>query len=452
MQSLRSSLYDGNLDRWQGIVDLVARMSGACAGLIMRLVDDDIEVLVSSDTPGNPYKAGDREHFSDSGLYCEKVIEKQQLLHVYDARASDVWRDNPDIKLGMVSYLGLPIKLPDGRAFGTICLLDNVANAFSADIFDLITRVRDVIEDQLLMCAQSLQLERYRSMFDSIDEGFCILEPVYDQRGSVRDFRFLEVNPGFKRLVGRDDLDGALLSVSPELCSTGLTTYAQVLQSGTPQHVECELEGTSRCVESYAFNTGDPNEHQLGLILNDVTERKRLQAELSLKQKDQAIRRAYSDVIAAVTGERLVIVHREELESELAGGGWRDYELRFPSELSQARDAVRSHFGDLREVDDLVLAFSEGATNMLKHAGGGKYELRRSHGRAEVTLRDQGPGIDFGSLPRATLVAGFSTMRTLGVGFTIMMEMSDRMLLCTDEDGTVVVLQRFLTSEIAYTH
>ena len=38
---------------------------------------------------------------------------------------------NPDIKLGMISYLGVPISWPDGEIFGTICVLDRQSNGYS---------------------------------------------------------------------------------------------------------------------------------------------------------------------------------------------------------------------------------------------------------------------------------------------------------------------------------
>lgn len=36
--------------------------------------------------------------------------------------------------------------------------------------------------------------ERYRTLFDSIDEGFCIIEMLFDDTGKAIDYRFLEIN------------------------------------------------------------------------------------------------------------------------------------------------------------------------------------------------------------------------------------------------------------------
>ena len=137
------------LKRWQSIVDIIAELIGVPAALIMRLLESDIEVFVSSKSPGNPYHPGDREHFLGSGLYCETVIKTNNKLIVPDALSDEKWKSNPDIKLNMISYLGFPILLPDGKPFGTICVLDNKENAYCETYEDLIKRFREMIQSEL---------------------------------------------------------------------------------------------------------------------------------------------------------------------------------------------------------------------------------------------------------------------------------------------------------------
>lgn len=164
-----------------------------------------------------------------------------------------------------------------------------------------------------------------------------------------------------------------------------------------------------------------------------------------LAERDRLIRAAYSDVIAAITGGRLVILDREELESTLISGGvW--HELRDASQLREARSQITLELGDVPAADNLVLAFSEAATNTLKHAGGGTYRVARSGDDVQIILSDTGPGIDFRHLPRATLTAGWSGAQSLGMGFTLMLELSDRLLLHTDSRGTTLVIEKDVTT------
>lgn len=170
----------------------------------------------------------------------------------------------------------------------------------------------------------------------------------------------------------------------------------------------------------------------------------RAQALRALEEKDRAIRQAYTDVIDAVTGGRLIILGTDELNEVLKGAGGVEYELREPAELSVARRRLREALGDLPRLQDIVLAFSEAATNMLKHADGGTYRIDVDRHRVRMVLSDKGPGIDFRDLPKATLLPGFSTKQTLGMGFSVMMDLMDRLLLCTDATGTTLVLEKDL--------
>ena len=93
------------LNKWQKIVDIMADLIDIPAALIMRLVESDIEVFVSSRSDGNPYHPGDHEHFLGSGLYCETVINTNDKLLIPCALTDEKWKNNPDIKLNMIQYV-----------------------------------------------------------------------------------------------------------------------------------------------------------------------------------------------------------------------------------------------------------------------------------------------------------------------------------------------------------
>jgi transcriptional regulator with GAF, ATPase, and Fis domain len=144
-----SNLTGALLGKWQNVVDILAEMLTVPAGLIMRCQGDEIEVLVASASPGNPYHPGEKELLPRSGLYCETVIKTRQMLLVPNALEDEKWRNNPDIKLGMISYLGYPIFLPQGEVFGTICVLDIKGNTYSEAYKKLLLQFKELIEAHL---------------------------------------------------------------------------------------------------------------------------------------------------------------------------------------------------------------------------------------------------------------------------------------------------------------
>lgn len=159
------------LDQWQSIVDVMAELAEIPAGLIMRIDKQDIEVFLASQVNGNPYYPGDREHLVGSGLYCETVIKTKQPLLVADALADPKWKNNPDVKLNMISYLGFPIFLPDNTPFGTICVLDIKANSYSPTIRKLIERFRDLIQTNLeLLYMNEVLGDKNRRLSEYLDE------------------------------------------------------------------------------------------------------------------------------------------------------------------------------------------------------------------------------------------------------------------------------------------
>ena len=162
---------DSIIQKWQTIVDTMAEIFKVPAGLIKQIREDDIVVFVSSQSEENPYQAGDKEHLVGSGLYCEYVINKKSKLLVPDARVDDNWKNNPDMRLDMISYLGFPIMLPDGRAFGTICVLDSKANAYNNTYEKLVMQFRDLTQWhlELLYMNQSLG-EKNKRLSDYISE------------------------------------------------------------------------------------------------------------------------------------------------------------------------------------------------------------------------------------------------------------------------------------------
>ena len=159
------------INKWQIIVDIMAELIGVPAALIMRLLESDIEVFVLSQSDDNPYHLKDHEHFLGSGLYCETVIRTNEKLLIPNALADEKWINNPDIKLDMISYLGFPLLLPDGKPFGTICVLDNKANSYSQTYEKLIENFRDIIQSQLALVYMNTILgEKNKSLSDYLAE------------------------------------------------------------------------------------------------------------------------------------------------------------------------------------------------------------------------------------------------------------------------------------------
>jgi hypothetical protein len=124
----------------------------------MKVEPPNIRVFVRSESKGNPYERDERASLN-TGLYCETVMKTRQLLLVPDALADQEWNANPDIKLGMISYMGVPVAWPNGEIFGTICVLDGRRNEYSALYKKFLFQCREMLQADLKSLQASAELE-----------------------------------------------------------------------------------------------------------------------------------------------------------------------------------------------------------------------------------------------------------------------------------------------------
>ena len=168
--------------KWQEVANLLAELVNIPVALIMISDLEYMQVLISSQTENNPYKAGDKEKWH--GLYCQTVIKSQNELLVPNALKDPLWDKNPDIKLGMVAYLGYPINFPNGEQLGTICVLDTKENPFSELKKNTILKFRKIIEDDLIF------LSNFEKIKSEISDNIGQIEEIKNKNKSNQNLLF----------------------------------------------------------------------------------------------------------------------------------------------------------------------------------------------------------------------------------------------------------------------
>jgi PAS domain S-box-containing protein len=145
--------------------------------------------------------------------------------------------------------------------------------------------IRDITERKQAEAAVREGMEKYRTLFDSIDEGFCVFEMLYDKAGRPVDFRFVEVNPAFERHTGLTQASGrTILEMVPHLEAEWFEIYGRVASTGEPARFVRYGEGLQRWFDVYAFRLGNPENRRVAAIFTDVTERKQTEDALRASQ------------------------------------------------------------------------------------------------------------------------------------------------------------------------
>jgi PAS domain S-box-containing protein len=140
---------------------------------------------------------------------------------------------------------------------------------------------RDITERQHAEQALRDSEARYRTLFESIDEGFCVIEPVYDATGEVSEFRYVEANPAFTTQSGGSEVVGKTIrDVFPDEPQEWIDTYAAVLTTGEPRRFERTLVTYGRVLNLYAFRIEESAQQRVAVLFQDITARKQAEAAL----------------------------------------------------------------------------------------------------------------------------------------------------------------------------
>ena len=121
---------------------------------------------------------------------------------------------------------------------------------------------------------------RHRNLFENMADGYALQEAIYDDNGYPQDYRYLEVNPAFERVLGqpRSKIIGKKLSeLFPQVEPQWLDAFHQVAGNGKPVRLEQFDSRFDRHFELTATSSGPG---LVAVFFSDITERRRAEREL----------------------------------------------------------------------------------------------------------------------------------------------------------------------------
>jgi PAS domain S-box-containing protein len=164
---------------------------------------------------------------------------------------------------------------------------------------------RDVTSERELEAALRSREERYRTLFESMDEGFGILELIFDGDRCV-DCRFVEVNPAFERHTGlRDPVGRTAGELFPIQDDRWLEMYGQVAMTGEPVRVRDEATGIGRTLDAYCFRVGDAEQRRVAVLVKDVTREVDAEREREAILERERLARSAAEAFLAVMSHEL---------------------------------------------------------------------------------------------------------------------------------------------------
>lgn len=136
---------------------------------------------------------------------------------------------------------------------------------------------------------------RYRTLFETIESGFCIVEVDVAAHGGRADYRVMEANPAFFRQTGFEAaiIGYWLRAAVPELEEHWYESYAHVARTGEARRFEEGSTVLGRWFDVFAFRVGEPDDGRVAILFNDISARRN--AENALRELNDTLERQVAE-------------------------------------------------------------------------------------------------------------------------------------------------------------
>ncbi len=272
------------------------------------------------------------------GLYLE-INEGFTLLTGYteedvkDKTSTDIniWLDINDrqllvkelVKKGYFSNLEARFRMKDGREITALMSAKTILLQNEPCIISITRNIQKIKDTEIELIKAKETAEKserkYRDLFNEMLDGFALHEAIYNKDGNPVDYRFLDINPAYEKLMGftREKIIGkTVLEIIPNFEQHWIINFGNVAKTGKPFHFENQAKESGKYYNGIAYS---PQKDFFATVLSDVTEKKK--AEKVLMEYDQNLKNQNEEyqvlnVELSELNQELIIAKEKAIESD----------------------------------------------------------------------------------------------------------------------------------------
>ncbi len=259
------------------------------------------ELLIEGDYACKQGESVAGRYSMDEFAWIASALEAERPVVIDDLRDTPTVPDGERGRVDLGALIASPL-VKKGHLVATLCVTERSPRAWTPLDVEFVWHTGERTWAALVRAQAEAALraseEKYRGLFNAIDQGYALLEVLYDEKGAPRDLFFIETNRVFQDLTGQWNYDGKTAKeLNPNLEEFWLRMYASVAETGQPVRFDRHVPEIDKWFTVFASRLGEDGSHLVSVVFDDITERKRTETDLREREERKAYLLRLSDAI-----------------------------------------------------------------------------------------------------------------------------------------------------------